>query len=112
MFRLNKFSFILLFILISAASEIPSQAAIRLENQTQLYQTENTHLALSWSDIVKIFRRKKSRKGGKGSICLIVPQRLDDPVSQIQGTPSYMMVNLLSLVILINGELLLMLRFR
>ncbi|MEO1428847.1 MAG: hypothetical protein AAFV71_07250 [Cyanobacteria bacterium J06633_8] len=93
MLKLKKFSFILLFILISAVSEIPSQAAIRTENQTQSYQRENTQLALSWSDIVKIFRRKKSRKGGKGSICLIVPQRLDDPVSQVQGTQKVWSLN-------------------
>lgn len=93
MLKLNKLSFFLLFILISAASEIPSQAAVRTENQTQSYQRENTHLALSWSDIVKIFRRKKSRKGGKGSICLIVPQRLDDPVSLVQGTEEIWSLN-------------------
>ncbi|MGB3638533.1 MAG: hypothetical protein WBA39_13300 [Rivularia sp. (in: cyanobacteria)] len=93
MFQLKKFSFILLFIFISAVSEIPSQAAIKPENQTQSYQIKDTRLALSWSDIVKIFRRKKSRKGGKGSICLIVPQRLDDPISQVQGTQEVWSVN-------------------
>ncbi|MBV6627286.1 MAG: DUF928 domain-containing protein [Rivularia sp. (in: Bacteria)] len=93
MFQLNKISFILLFILIYAASGIPARAAIRTENQTHSYQRENIYLALSWSDIVKIFRRKKSRKGGKGSICLIVPQRLDDPVSKVQGTQEIWSLN-------------------
>lgn len=93
MLKLNKFSLILLLIVISISSEIPSQAAIRQENQTQSYQIKDTRLALSWSDIVKIFRRKKSRKGGKGSICLIVPQRLDDPVSQVQGTQEVWSLN-------------------
>ena len=74
MLKINKFSFILLLIVISILPEIPSQAAIRPINKTRSYQTENIRLALSWSDIVKIFRRKKSRKGGKGSISLIVPQ--------------------------------------
>ena len=73
MLKLNKISFLLLLIVISISSEIPAQAAIRTKNQTQSSQKENTQLALSWSDIVKIFRRKISRKGGKGSICFIVP---------------------------------------
>lgn len=93
MLKLNKLSFILLLIVISILQEIPSQAAIRPINKTRSYQTENIRLALSWSDIVKIFRRKKSRKGGKGSICLIVPQRLDDPVSQVQGTQEIWSLN-------------------
>ena len=93
MLKINKFSFILLLIVISILPEIPSQAAIRPINKTRSYQTENIRLALSWSDIVKIFRRKKSRKGGKGSICLIVPQRLDDPVSQVQGTKEIWSLN-------------------
>ena len=93
MLKLNKISFLLLLIVISISSEIPAQAAIRTKNQTQSSQKENTQLALSWSDIVKIFRRKKSRKGGKGTFCLIVPQRLDDPVSQVQGTQEIWSLN-------------------
>lgn len=93
MFKLHKFSFILFFIVISASPEIPLQAAIKPIKQTQSDQRVNTQLALTWSDIVKIFRRKKTRKGGKGSICLIVPQRLDSPDSKIAGTQEVWSLN-------------------
>ena len=86
MFKPRKLSFILLLTVISASSAIPLQAAIKPQSQTQLPQIKNTYIALSWADIVKIFRRKKSRKGGKGSICLIAPRRLDDPVSKTEGS--------------------------
>ena len=104
MLKQQKISFILSLFLISTVLIMPLDAAVRPKQETQLYQTENTYLALSWSDIVKIFRRKGSRKGGKGSICLIVPQRLDDPFSQVQANQEVWSVNPLFLWDLKKGK--------
>ncbi|MEM7553045.1 MAG: hypothetical protein AAF378_02925 [Cyanobacteria bacterium P01_A01_bin.84] len=105
MSKLYKSSIILFSIVISILLEMPLKAVFRPKNQTQLSQVKSTHLALSWADIVKIFRRKKSRKGGKGSICLIVPQKLDDPISQVQGTQEVWSVNPLFLWNIKKGKL-------
>ena len=57
-----------------------------------------------WQKIVDIFRRKKPPKGGRGPICLIVPQRLDDPISQTQGTEELWSLNPVFLWNLEGGE--------
>ena len=105
MLKLYKLSALLLLTIISSSVVTPLNAAKSPINQTQKHQIRSNYLALSvFQRIVKLFRRKKPSKGGRGSICLIAPQRLDDPVSKVQGTEEIWSLNPLFLWNLKSGE--------
>jgi hypothetical protein len=104
MLKRYKFSLLILLTLIYSSVVTPLNAAKSPTNQTQERQIKSKYLALSWSSFANIFRRKKPPKGGRGSICLIAPQRLDDPVSKVQGTEEVWSLNPLFLWNLKSGE--------
>lgn len=71
-------------LIISILSANPLSALI-IQPPPRLTNVNNNYLAISWGDIWRIITRRKKRGGGKGSICLIAPQRLDDPVTNTEG---------------------------
>jgi hypothetical protein len=80
------FNFSFLFLILSILSSLPIQAAIKQQNRSLPKITNNSYLALSWGDIVKIFRRQRTPGGGKGEICAILPQALVDSSTRQKGT--------------------------
>ena len=88
MVKLMKTQCVLLLtaLIVNVSLENPLRAAIKIENEVPLSQIKNRYLSLSLSNVVNIFRRKKPPKGGRGPMCLIVPQRLDDPVYKAEGS--------------------------
>lgn len=90
----NKYFKLLILIWLSLISfTIPVKAVIINQSQSSQTKIDRRYLAFSWGDFIRIFRRKKSKGGSKGSICLIVPQQLDEPVLKIQGNQEIWSLN-------------------
>lgn len=75
---------LLLAIMILINLPFASFAVIKQPQQTSTIQTINQYIALTWGDILNVFRRPKQQRGGRGDICLISPgQPVSNTVEEI-----------------------------
>lgn len=81
-----KFYLLITFFIVTTVSNLPINAAIKLQNQQLQRITGNQDLALSWVEIWNRLRGRKTPKGGRGGLCGILPQALENPASNQQGT--------------------------
>ena len=61
-----------------------SFAIIKQPQHNSTTQSRNHYIALTWGDILNVFRRPRNQRGGRGDICLISPgQPVSSKVEEI-----------------------------
>ena len=80
----NKQRIALLTIILLINLPFASVAIIKQPQQASTIQSRNHYIALTWGDILNVFRRPKKQRGGRGDICLISPgQPVSSTVEEI-----------------------------
>lgn len=81
-----KFYLLITSLIIATLSTLPIEAAIRQEPSQLQRKTYSQFLALSWVDIWNRLRGRRTPKGGRGEICAILPQELENLDNGQKGT--------------------------
>jgi Domain of Unknown Function (DUF928) len=80
----NKQRITLLTIILLINLPFASFAIIKQPQHNSTIQSRNHYIALTWGDILNVFRRPKKQRGGRGDVCLISPgQPVSNTVEEI-----------------------------